>query len=146
GEIASKKAGFARPEMGGRLMFFVLSKLFWLLVQPISMVLLLVLAGIASVAAGRLRSAIGVLTIAALMVGLFAFTSLGYVLIQPLEDRFAPPMSPPVTVGAVVMLGGATKARPSTARQVVALNNAGERLTTTLWLAERYPEARIVIS
>ncbi|MBJ3783255.1 YdcF family protein [Devosia sediminis] len=127
-------------------MFFAVSKVFWLLVQPISLVLLLILAAIALVAFHRRRLAIGALSVAALIVGFGAFTSLGYVLIQPLEDRFALPQAEPASVRAIVMLGGATKARPSTARQTVALNDAGERLTTTLWLARRYPEASIVLS
>lgn len=37
-------------------------------------------------------------------------------------------------------------ARPSTARQVTELNQAGDRLTTTLWLAQRYPQAQVVLS
>ena len=127
-------------------MFFVLSKVFWLLVQPLSVLLLLIVAAIVLVAFNRRRFATVVLSVAAMSLGLLAFTSLGYVMIQPLEDRFALPGTPPEQVGAIVMLGGATKARPSTARQTVALNDAGERLTTTLWLAQRYPEAPIVLS
>ena len=127
-------------------MFFVLSKVFWLLVQPISLVFLLTLGAIVLVLLHRRRLALVALSIVAALVGLFAFTSLGYMLIQPLENRFSVPQAMPDTVGAIVMLGGATKARPSTARQTVALNDAGERLTTTLWLAERYPTARIVLS
>jgi uncharacterized SAM-binding protein YcdF (DUF218 family) len=127
-------------------MFFVLSKVFWLLVQPISLVFLLTLGAIVLVLLHRRRLALAALSIVAALVGLFAFTSLGYMLIQPLENRFSVPQAMPDTVRAIVMLGGATKARPSTVRQTVALNDAGERLTTTLWLAERYPMARIVLS
>ncbi len=134
------------PGMNGDGMFFVLSKVFWLLVQPISLVFLLTLGAIVLVLLHRRRLALAALSVVAALVGLFAFTSLGYVLIQPLENRFSVPQPPPDTVQAIIMLGGATKARPSTARQTVALNDAGERLTTTLWLAERYPAALIVLS
>lgn len=127
-------------------MFFVLSKVFWLLVQPISLVLLLTLGAIVLILLHRRRLALVALSVAGALVGLFAFTSLGYILIQPLENRFSVPRAMPDTIGAIIMLGGATKARPSTARQTVALNDAGERLTTTLWLAQRYPMARIVLS
>ncbi|WIY51950.1 YdcF family protein [Devosia sp. YIM 151766] len=127
-------------------MFFVASKAFWLLAQPISLVLLLVLAGLTLLIWRRRKSAIVALSLAALIHGLLGFTSLGYLLIQPLEDRFSVPAPPPAEVGAIVMLGGATMGRPSTARQIAELNQAGDRLTTTLWLARRYPEARIVLS
>jgi uncharacterized SAM-binding protein YcdF (DUF218 family) len=127
-------------------MFFVVSKVFWLLVQPISLVLLLTLGAIVLVLLHRRRLALLAMSLAAALVGLFAFTSLGFVLIQPLENRFSVPETMPDTVRAIIMLGGATKARPSSARQIVALNDAGERLTTTLWLAERFPTAAIVLS
>lgn len=127
-------------------MFFIASKVFWLLAQPLSIILLLVVAAIILILLHRRRLAMTALALAGSVLGLCAYTSLGYVLIQPLEDRFAIPQDPPDTVQAIVMLGGATKARPSTARQTVALNDAGERLTTTLWLAQRYPEASIVLS
>ncbi|MBE7732508.1 YdcF family protein [Devosia faecipullorum] len=127
-------------------MFFVASKAFWLLMQPISVVLLLILAGLASVLLQRRKSAIVLIAVAALVQGLLGFTSFGYVLIQPLEDRFAAPETLAGEVGTIVMLGGATMARPSTARQIAELNQGGDRLTTTLWLAQRYPQARIVLS
>jgi uncharacterized SAM-binding protein YcdF (DUF218 family) len=114
--------------------------------QPTSLVFLLVLAGLALLLWRRRRGALGVLGLAALVQFLVGFTSLGYVLIQPLENRFAVPQDPPEAVSAIVMLGGATMARPSTARGVAELNQAGDRLTTTLLLARLYPDARIVLS
>src|SRR5690606_26127491 len=127
-------------------MFFVLSKIFWLIAQPISLVLLLILGALALVVFNRRRSALAALFAAVILLGGLSFTSIGYLLIQPLEDRFAAPDVPPRTVSAIVMLGGATVARASSARQTVALNDAGERLTTTLQLARQYPGARIVLS
>lgn len=127
-------------------MFFVASKVFWLLVQPISVVFLLILAAIASMLLHRRKSAIALISVAALVQGMLGFTSLGYVLIQPLEDRFVAQEALPGEVDTIVMLGGATMARPSTARQIAELNEGGDRLTTTLWLAQRYPQARILLS
>ncbi|MFD2646981.1 YdcF family protein [Devosia albogilva] len=127
-------------------MFFVASKVFWLLAQPLGIVFLLMLAGLIALLAGRRRLAVAGLVLALLVHGLVSFTSLGFLLIQPLEARFGVPAEPPEQVGAIVMLGGATLARVSTARQVAELNAAGDRLVTTLWLARRYPDAPIVLS
>jgi len=127
-------------------MFFLASKVFWLLVQPTSLVLLLMLAGLALVLWGRRRLAISALGLGAGLHFLVAFTSFGYVLIQPLENRFPMPVEPPEQVGTIIMLGGATMARPSTVRGVAELNQAGDRLTTTLRLAQLYPDAKIVLS
>lgn len=127
-------------------MFFVLSKVFWLVAQPLSLVLLLVLAALVLVWLHRRRSAMAALVLAGMMIGLLGYTSLGYLLIRPLEDRFAVPATPPESASAIIMLGGATNSHVSAARSTVAMNDAGERLTTTLWLANRYPEASIVLS
>ncbi|SMQ72225.1 Uncharacterized SAM-binding protein YcdF, DUF218 family [Devosia lucknowensis] len=127
-------------------MFFAASKAFWLFAQPVSLVLLLLLAGLAFLILKKRRMAIASLSLAATAQFLVGFTSLGYVLIQPLEDRFEQPSELPTNVGAIVVLGGATMARPSSARGVAELNQAGDRLTTTLWLAQRYPDARVILS
>lgn len=127
-------------------MFFIASKLFWLVVQPLSVVLLLMIAAVLAVLAGRKRLAVAALALGLVTHGAASFTNLGYIIIQPLEDRFAVPATPPVKVDAIVMLGGATLERPSSARQIAELNDAGDRLTTTLWLARAYPDAKVVIS
>ncbi len=127
-------------------MFFVASKVFWLLAQPLSIVFLLMLVGFVALLAGRRRLAIAGIALALLVHGLVSFTSIGYLMIQPLEARFSVPDELPEEAGAIVMLGGATLARVSTARQVAELNEAGDRLVATLWLAARYPDAPIVIS
>lgn len=127
-------------------MFFIASKLFWLLVQPLSVVFLLMLAASLAALAGRRRLAAIALGFGLLVHGAVSFTNLGYVLIQPLEDRFVVPAVAPEKVDAVIMLGGATLERPSAARQITELNDAGDRLTTTLWLARAYPDAKIIVS
>ena len=126
-------------------MFFVISKLFWLVAQPISIVLLLMLLTGVLVAFGRRRLALTALSLAVLLLGLASLTNIGGIMIRPLEDRFAVPAMPE-RVDAIVMLGGATVSSVSGVRQTVAMNDAGERLSTTLWLAQRFPQARIVLS
>lgn len=127
-------------------MFFAASKLFWLVAQPSSVILLLVLTGLILVAFKRRRLAMVALAGGVGLHFLIAFTSLGYVIIQPLENRFAIPETPPQEVRGIIVLGGVTMARPSTVRGVAELNQAGDRLTTALMLAQRYPEARIILS
>lgn len=127
-------------------MFFWVSKIFWLLAQPLSLVFLLMLLAMLATWRGWKRLAVASLVLGLLVHGAVSFTNLGYVIIQPLEDRFAVPAAAPEKVDAIIMLGGATLERPSSARQLAELNDAGDRLTTTLWLAQAYPAARIFIS
>jgi uncharacterized SAM-binding protein YcdF (DUF218 family) len=127
-------------------MFFVASKVFWLVAQPTSLVFLLVVTGLVLVLWRRRRLGVTALAVAVVVQFVVGYTSLGYVLIQPLENRFTVPAQPPAQVSVIIMLGGATMARPSTARSVAELNQAGDRLVTTLWLAQRYPSAKIILS
>lgn len=127
-------------------MFFVASKVFWMLVQPLSLTLLLLLAGLLLRLMGKRRMCFAAAIGAGAVLILTSFTTLGFVLIAPLEARFARPSAMPAEVSTIIMLGGATSGRVSTARGVSELNEAGDRLTETLRLAQLYPEARILVS
>jgi uncharacterized SAM-binding protein YcdF (DUF218 family) len=81
-----------------------------------------------------------------LVLGASSFTSLGFLLIRPLEERFDRPATLPSDIAAIVMLGGVTAGRVSSARGIAELMEAGDRLTETLRLAQLYPGARIVLS
>jgi len=127
-------------------MFFVVSKLFWLVAQPISICALLVLAGGVLVAWRRVRwgLALGGLGLSVLVVS--GYTTLGALLIGPLENRFERPAQMPVSVSTIIVLGGSTVGRVSGARGVSELNEAGDRLVAAVYLAQTYPAARIVLS
>jgi uncharacterized SAM-binding protein YcdF (DUF218 family) len=127
-------------------MFFVVSKVFWALVQPVSLIFLLLLASWVLLLRGRRRIGLGIGAVGLLLFALCGFTTLSVLLIQPLEDRFARPQTMPPVVDTIIMLGGATSGRVSTVRQVAELTEAGDRLAETLRLAQLYPQARIVLS
>lgn len=127
-------------------MFYVISKVFWSLVQPLSLSFLLVVFGLVLAAMGRRRPGIAFGAMGALLLGLASFTNVGAVMMAPLEARFERPIELPEDVDTIVLLGGATSARISTARQVTETSEAGDRLIETLWLARRYPGARIILT
>jgi uncharacterized SAM-binding protein YcdF (DUF218 family) len=127
-------------------MFFIVSKVFWLLVQPVSLVFILGMLGWILVANGRKRAGLAVSAVGLLFFGLASFTTAGVLLIMPLEDRFPRPKTMPDQISTIIMLGGATAGRVSTARGVVEFNEAGDRLAETLKLAQLYPQAKIVLS
>ena len=127
-------------------MFYVLSKLFWVVAQPLGLIVLLLVAGIALSVLGRKRLGPVVNVLAVLILVLSAFSSLGFLIIRPLEDRFVRPAEMPATVGAIIVLGGLTHARVSAARGISEFNEAGDRLVEAVLLARRYPQARVVFS
>jgi uncharacterized SAM-binding protein YcdF (DUF218 family) len=126
-------------------MFLNVAKVFWVVAQPLSAALILIVIGLVLLWANRrwLGGIAAVLGVLVLLVS--CFTTIGALLIRPLEDRFARPAWPK-QVGAIIMLGGASDGVISAARQVSELNAAGDRFTETLRLAQLYPEAKIVVS
>jgi uncharacterized SAM-binding protein YcdF (DUF218 family) len=117
-------------------MDFVLSKLLWAVLAPGNLLLLLLIAGLVW------RRVLYVVVPLFAVVAVFPLADwLGL----PLENRYPAPSLPPHIDGMVV-LGGAVDGRLSTVRHQPVISDAAERLTATVVLARRYPEARIVFS
>jgi len=81
-----------------------------------------------------------------LLLTVAAFSPLGNALLFALEDRFPPWDSARGEPAGIIVLGGAITPDVAAARGQQALNEAAERITATLALALRYPNARIVYS
>jgi uncharacterized SAM-binding protein YcdF (DUF218 family) len=117
-------------------MDFVLSKLLWAILAPGNLLLLLLVAGLAW------RRVLYVVVPLLVMLAVFPVAAW---LSLPLEDRYPSPM-PPEHVDGIVVLGGVIDGPLSAARGQTVITEGSERLTATLALAQRYPEARIVYS
>ncbi|KXF77384.1 hypothetical protein ATN84_08315 [Paramesorhizobium deserti] len=127
-------------------MFFAISKIIWLLVQPITLLLVGILASMLAIAFSRRRLA---LTFSAITVTLFllvSFTTLGNLLLLPLEERFPAKPALPDHIDGIVVLGGFMEGEVNASRGGHEINGAGDRIIETMRLAQLYPEARIVIS
>jgi len=124
--------------------FFIASKIFWMLASPIDLLLFGALAGVLLSYGRRARLGRG-LALGAILILLAAATlPLRAVLLAPLENRFPQPsadMKPPY---GIVVLGGAISDPLSAARGQTVFEEGGERLTETAILAKRFPQARIV--
>ncbi len=126
-------------------MFFVLSKLFWFLVQPVNLAILLVLCGLALSLVRWRRAGLGLIGLAAFWLVLCVWTSFGAMLVTPLEERFPRPELPEQVAG-IVVLGGGFEGGINLARGGYELNSGGDRYVEAAVLARRFPDARIVIS
>ncbi|WP_315920220.1 YdcF family protein [Mesorhizobium sp. SP-1A] len=126
-------------------MFFYLSKIFWLFAQPLNLSIILLGAGLIASFFGLRRLFRWSTALAFLVLALSAWTSLGQLMISPLEDRF--PRQPlPEKVDGVVVLGGGLEGAINKVRGGYEMNSAGDRFVETAVLARRYPGARIVVS
>lgn len=126
-------------------MFFVLSKIFWFFLQPLNVAIVLLLLAAWLMARRRLRLA--ALIVSSVGVGLIlaVWTSLGALLLGPLEDRFPRPELP-VRVDGIVVLGGGLEGQINLVRGGYELNAGGDRFVETAILARRFPNAKIVVS
>ncbi|PSH63102.1 MULTISPECIES: YdcF family protein [Phyllobacterium] len=127
-------------------MFFYLSKIFWFFAQPLNFsILLMGLTFIALIFAWR-RTAMLTAACAFLILGLGAWTSLGAILMHPLEDRFQRPASLPERVDGIVVLGGGFEAGINLVRGGYELNSSGDRFVEAAILGARHPEAKVVVT
>ena len=127
-------------------MFWLLSKIFWLVFHPLSLTMILVALGL--LLALRRRKGFG-LTLVAL--GLFVLmvsglTTTGALLLQPLEARYERPVSFPEDAKGIIVLGGGTKNEVSAARRSYQLAEAGERYVEAVRLALAHDSVPILIA
>jgi uncharacterized SAM-binding protein YcdF (DUF218 family) len=124
--------------------FFIASKIFWVLASPVNVLLFGALVGVLLCFWRRARFGRG-LALAAILILLAAATlPLRALLIAPLEDRFPQPpadMKPPY---GIIVLGGAIDDVTSAARGQTVFDEGGERITEAVILAKRFPQARVV--
>jgi uncharacterized SAM-binding protein YcdF (DUF218 family) len=128
-------------------MFFYLAKGLWFLLQPSTLIALLIGYGAILIWTGWARWGRRFVTIGAILLLLAGLSPLGNALILPLEDRFprANLDDPPPPTGFII-LGGAEDRLVGSARLAPALNEAAERMVEAAILARRFPEAKIAFS
>lgn len=125
---------------------FLISKLFWLMVQPLSLAFLLCAGGALAILLGWRRFGGALALLAALVLFVTLYTTSGTVALQALEARFTRPASEPDNLSCITVLGGAMENEVTTSRGGIEFNQAGDRYVEALRLALRHPQARILVS
>jgi uncharacterized SAM-binding protein YcdF (DUF218 family) len=126
--------------------FFLASKVIWVLISPDSLIVILgVSAWVAAILKWQ-RISKSLLASCALLLLLIGFFPVGEWLIAPLENRFTANMALPSKVDGIVVLGGAILPQMSNSWQQPEINDAAERLTNFLYLARLYPNAQLVFT
>ena len=126
-------------------MFFVLSKIFWILAAPSHWLGLFVLATGICLLLRRPRAA-GLFSFLSVVVLVLAGTSLlNGPMIRALENRYPRPPWP-VHVDGVVVLGSGFDVDILRRRHAPQANEGVNRLVAAMAIARHYPEARVVFS
>jgi uncharacterized SAM-binding protein YcdF (DUF218 family) len=127
-------------------MLFELSKILWWFVQPSKLWLVFVTLGVLLLYSRRKNLGQGMLSSAVVVAFLTIFLPVHTWLAGPLEGRFPRLAEVPANVDGIVVLGGAVDELITAAFEQPALNDAAERMTEAVSLAQRYPTARLVFS
>lgn len=126
-------------------MFFVLSKIFWFLFAPASLVAWAAIATAVLLFLGRPKSAKWCATVSAALFILIGVCPTGLWALGPLENRFQPG-SLPERIDGIVVLGGGLGADVLPTGNGERTNVNLARLVGVAVLAKRYPGARIIFS
>lgn len=127
-------------------MFHLASAIGWLFLQPLSLVAILIAVSLVCMLLGWRRFSIlsGGLSLCVLFLS--AWTTLGALLLGPLEDRFQKPAQLPERVHGIVVLGGGLEGTVNMVRGGHELNASGDRFVEAAILARQFPEAKVLIS
>lgn len=127
-------------------LFFLVSKIVWLLLSPDSLLLILILLTLGLLYIGKNKQAKILLTTISGILIIISFFSIGEWLLYPLETRF--PTNPilPQQIDGIIVLSGAEDPLLSSVWNQVELGSASERDLTFLSLAKKYPTAKLVFT
>jgi uncharacterized SAM-binding protein YcdF (DUF218 family) len=125
---------------------FYISKVFWAVMQPAMLLLILTATGAVLLGTRYRRTGRGLVIAAAVFFIVGGLGPLSTWMILPLEDRFPRAVLGDRPVDGIVVLGGSEDARVAKGRGTHALNESAERMTEAAALARRYPNAKVLFS
>lgn len=117
----------------------------WALVQPSSLLMLVIAVALVATWLRWHALAASLLTLALAAVAVVVLLPVTEWVVGPLEAQ-VPPAPLPAQADGILVLGGAVEWRIGADRGQLTLNDAAERVVAAAALAQRYPQARIVFT
>lgn len=117
----------------------------WSILSPSQVLLGALILGALLPTLGRSRMGRRLFVFSGMAILLFGLLPLSHYIAYPLETRFPQPQLPPQITG-IVLLSGAERPAATEEYGEPQLNSGAARYTTTLRLAARYPDARVVFT
>lgn len=126
-------------------LFLIASKTGWFFLRPETILVLLLAVPLLLLWRDRVTAAKRTLAFALCLTLLIGFFPIGNLLLNPLERAF--PVHPAIaSPQGIIVLGGMEHVAPDDVGGFAQLNEAAERLTSTLELANRFPDATVLFS
>ena len=126
--------------------FFITSKVFWALVSPDSLIVLLGAGAWFAMLFGWQKLSRSLLAACTLLLVTIAAFPIGEWLIAPLENRFPANSALPAQADGVIVLSGAIEPEKSEIWGQTEVGSASERLFALMYMSELYPAAQIVFT
>ena len=124
--------------------FWVISKIFWLLASPDTSIFLVLLAGVGLLFLGREKLGKKLIVVSTALIFIISSLPVYEILLLPLENRFPIPEPLPKKVDGIIVLGGAEIPKVTQLRGQISLTDSVERLTNFVSLARKYSDAKFV--
>ncbi len=127
-------------------LFFWLSKIIWLFIEPDNLLVFLVVAGLVLLLKGAYLQAKILMSFTAFIMVVILFCPVGQWLLHPLEMQF--PVNPtlPKKIDGIIVLSGSEDSFRSAMWGQVELNDAAERNFAFIKMIKRYPDAKHVFT
>ena len=125
---------------------FILSKVFWFLVDPANLAIVFLAFGSLLLFTGPKRAGRRIVALTVMLLIAVSVFPVGSAIIEVLENRFPGNPVLPERVDGIVVLGGTVDQELTAARKQPALKGGAERLTEFVHLARKYPEAKLVFT
>lgn len=125
---------------------FVLSKIFWLVLNPGNIFAFFLIAGTVLLFSRFRRAGKWLVSGAAVFLIVVGVLPVGAFLIERLENRFPANPEIPGDIAGIIVLGGTINAYITATRGQPSLTTGGERFTETIYLARKFPDARVIFS
>ncbi|MEK9629928.1 MAG: YdcF family protein [Nitrospinota bacterium] len=125
-------------------LFWIISKVFWLIFSPNTSLFLILLLGVFLLLIGREKIGKKLVVFSTAVILLFSLIPINDMLLVPLENRFPIPEPLPEKIDGMIVLGGSEIPTLTKIRGQVSLADSVERLTTFISLSRRFPDAKLV--
>lgn len=125
--------------------FFIASKLVWMVADPKMWPVYLIGLGVVMGLFGKHRAAFRFNALAFVFLMAVCFLPIDRMVLGPLEGRF--PSNPAIETApeGIILLSGSERPLLTARSGVVNVNGAADRILATIDLANRFPQARIVL-
>lgn len=125
---------------------FVVSKLFWIIANPVNIFVFLLTLGTVLLLTKYRRAGRNLVVAATALMLFFAILPIGGWLTERLENRFPGNPEIPSDIAGIIVLGGTINQHNTAARAQPSLTTGGERFTEFIYLSRRFPDARLIFT